>query len=153
MAVSFSCQAEVFRCHDDQSLSFSDRPCDQDAKPIELAPIGRMPAQKGADLEQAHEARRERLLRQKRRRDADWLASHRRQRAWQQRVIDAQSRRQLIKGMTEQEVRRSIGRPDRVERLSAGQRWTYRESDRTQSLTFEAGKLVRFSTRSRTGRR
>lgn len=135
--------AAVFRCTVDGQALYTDRPCRAGDAPHALPLVGRMPAGAQADLAGQHEVRRQRLRDAREFEDASWLEAHAARKAHDRRMENAIRQKRAAPGMSTDQVRRALGRPDRVEReAGGGERWTYREGRKQRSVRFQGGKVV-----------
>lgn len=142
-AIGATTQAAVFRCTVDGQALYTDRPCRAGDAPHALPLVGRMPAGAQADLAGEHDARRERLREAREGDDAAWLEAHAARKAHDRRMEHAIRQKRTTPGMSTDQVRRALGRPDRVERdAGGGERWTYRDGGKQRSVRFQGGKVV-----------
>lgn len=142
-AIGVLVEAAVFRCSVDGQALYTDRPCRAGDAPHDLPWLGRMPAGKQADLVGDHDARRQRLRESREHDDAAWLEAHAARQAHDRQMERAVREKRTAPGMSADQVRRALGRPDAVKRdAGGGERWTYREGRKQRTVRFKGGKVV-----------
>jgi hypothetical protein len=136
--------AAVFRCTVEGRALYTDLPCRAGEAPHALPRLGVMPAGDQADLATAHDARRQRLRDAREADDAAWLGAHASRQAQERRMEEAIRQKRAAPGMSADQLRRALGRPDRVERDRDGEeRWSYRaEGGRAKTVRLRDGKVV-----------
>ena len=136
-------EAAVFRCTKDGAALYTDRPCQAGDAPHVLPWVGVVPAGGQADLAAEHDARRERMRETRARDDAQWQEAHAQRQARDRRMQGAIREKRTAPGMSADEVRRALGRPDAVKRdHRGGERWTYRDGRKQKTVRLENGKVV-----------
>lgn len=135
--------AAVFRCMVEGRRLYTDRPCRAGDAPHALPWLGLAPAGGQADLAAEHDQRRERMRDSHRRQDAAWLEANAERKAHERRMQGAISQKRAAPGMSADQVRRALGRPDAVERdRQGGERWTYRDGKKKRTVQLKDGKVV-----------
>lgn len=135
--------AAVFRCTEDGRALYTDRACRAGHPPHALPWVGVVPAGEQADLAGEHDARRERTRASRQRDDAAWLEAHSDRQAHDRSMERAVREKRTAPGMSADQVRRALGRPDSVKRdRKGGERWTYREGKTQRTVRLEGGKVV-----------
>lgn len=135
-------EGAVYRCQVDGRMTYTDRPCATGAQPHVLPELSTVPSEKAPDLSRQHDERLERERESRARDDAAWLESHTRRKEKEARMEAAISARQVIKGMSADQVRRALGSPDEVERFAQGERWTYGSGRQKRTVDLEGGVVV-----------
>lgn len=138
----------VYKCVEDGKITYTDRPCAAGAVAsslpgvIVVAPPGRSER----ELARQAEARLERERAERDRGDAQWLKQHGERKDREARVRKAIVGHKVIKGMTMNEVRQSLGEPDHV---SGGESfgsdkasWTYTDAAGTRTVNFKNGEVT-----------
>lgn len=142
-AIGVTAEAAVFRCSVDGQTLYTDRPCRAGDVPHDLPWLGRIPAGEQADLVGDHDARRQRLRESREHDDAAWLEAHAARQAHDRKMERAVREKRTAPGMSTDQVRRALGRPDAIKRDPGGvERWTYREGRKQRTVRFKGGKVV-----------
>ncbi|MCC2655938.1 MAG: hypothetical protein K0Q76_1046 [Panacagrimonas sp.] len=142
-ALEPAAEAAVFRCTEQGRALYTDRPCRAGEMPYALPWLGVVPAGRQADLAAEHDARRERMLDSRQRDDQAWREAHSQRRARDQRIQGAIRGKRTAPGMSADEVRRALGRPDAVKRdHNGGERWTYRDGRKQKTVRLANGRVV-----------
>lgn len=145
----------VYKCEHDGKITYTDQPCSSDAQPHALpkAIVVEPPARSERDLARQHDARIQREKTGRDREDAEWVKAHKNKKDREERVRKAIIERQVIKGMTTDEVRRALGEPQKVSRSeshgSPKESWTYSGNGETSKINFKNGEVSSVSRRSR----
>jgi hypothetical protein len=135
--------AAVFRCTQDGRALYTDRPCRAGETPHALPRLGLTPAGPQADLAAEHDERRSRNREMRQRDDAAFLEAHTERKAQDRRMERAIGAKRTAPGMSADQVRRALGRPDAVKRdHKGGERWIYREGKKKKTVRLEDGKVV-----------
>jgi hypothetical protein len=135
--------AAVFRCTQDGRALYTDRPCRAGDAPHALPRLGTMPAAPQADLADEHDGRRDRNRETRQRDDAAFLEAHAERKAHERSMERAIGEKRTAPGMSADQVRRALGRPDAVKRdHRGGERWTYREGRKSRTVRLKDGKVV-----------
>ncbi len=143
----------VYKCEQDGKITYTDRPCASDAQPHALPPaiVIERPAQSEQELARQHDARIQRETASRDQADAEWVRNHEAKKDHEQRVRDAIIQRQVIKGMSADEVRRSLGEPERISRSeshgSPKETWTYAGNGESRTVNFKNGEVSSVSRR------
>lgn len=133
----------VFRCAVEGRTLYTDKPCRAGDSPHALPWLGVVPAGEQADLATDHDTRRERVRDARQRDDAEWLEAHASRQATDRRMESAIREKRTAPGMSADQVRRALGRPDAVKRERNGEeRWTYRDGRKRQTVRLRQGKVV-----------
>jgi hypothetical protein len=141
--------AAVFRCTEDGRALYTDRPCRAGDAPHALPRLGTMPAGPQADLADEHDERRERNRESRQRDDAAFLEAHAERKAQDRSMERAIGEKRTAPGMSADQVRRALGRPDAVKRdHEGGERWTYREGKKSRTVRLKDGKVVGVAPKS-----
>ncbi|MEQ1439606.1 DUF4124 domain-containing protein [Fontimonas sp. SYSU GA230001] len=145
-------RAEVYRCEQNGSIRFTDRPCSPQAQAVDLPDPVVLPAGPKADLLGEAEARQRSARSARDKADADWLQEHERRKADEERLRAARNAGEVAPGMSADEVRRLHGEPAVVShsRGKDGDRetWSYVLSDgRRLHVTFIGGQVSAVRTR------
>lgn len=140
---------EIYRCPQDGSVVYSDRPCAPGAQPMALPPAVVIPAGPSDDLlDQARQ--REQRDRQRtasvRDAEAQWQAQHAQEKADAERVQRARAQAQVVQGMTPADVRRIHGEPTVISRNRKAEgapreTWSYLLEDGRVTVVFVDGKV------------
>lgn len=133
--------AAVYRCEVNGRPVYTDQPCAPNAAPHELPGILSLPAGEEADLAGDYDARAERERASRRKEDAAWLRSHAATKAEKARMDAAIAEHKVLKGMSADQVRRALGRPDEVERGAGTEQWTYGSGKTRQVIDFENDRV------------
>lgn len=142
-AFEHAAEAAVFRCAVEGRTLYTDRPCRAGDAPYALPWLGTVPAGAQADLASEHDARRERMRDARQRDDAAWLDAHSERRAHDRRMERAIREERPAPGMSADQVRRALGRPDAIKRdHKGGERWTYRDGKKQRTVRLQDGKVV-----------
>lgn len=121
--IATSVQAQVYRCTADGRTVYSQMPCAADERDVEKVQIfDRGPAEDDAAAARARaEGLRDRVSADREREQS--------QREFNRRVTNAIAAKKVFVGMTADDVRRSWGRPDRINRTVTGstvsEQWIY----------------------------
>ncbi|MGH8517208.1 MAG: DUF4124 domain-containing protein [Panacagrimonas sp.] len=135
--------AAVFRCTQDGHAHYSDRPCRAGDAPRALPRLGVAPAGPQADLASENDLRRERNRDARQRDDAAWLEAHAERKANERRMESAIRAKRTAPGMSADQVRRALGRPDSTKRdRKGGERWTYRDGKKKKTVRLKDGRVV-----------
>lgn len=152
-ATALPAAAEVYRCSENGKPVYTDRPCHPGAAAAQLpplTPIDRQPTSTPLTRQFDAEARAD--ASRKRQADAEWSRNYAARKAHDEGVRSAIIEHRLIKGMTMDEVRRSIGEPTRIDGEAGDQpHWTYQNGRERRTLVFAGGVLK--SDRFHTSRR
>lgn len=133
--------AAVYRCEVNGRPVYTDQPCGPNAAPHRLPAILSVPAGDAADLARDSDARAERERAAHRNKDAAWLKSHEAAKAENARMDAAIAEHKVLKGMSADQVRRALGRPDEVERGPGTEQWTYGSGKARQIIDFENDRV------------
>ena len=134
--------AAVYRCEVGGKMVYTDKPCASGSAPHAMAPLSTMPAAEGGDLAQDYDARKQSSRETKDKEDAAWLKAHAAEKAESARMDGAVREGKVLKDMTADQVRRTLGSPDEVERKDGRERWTY-TGKKKQVVVLEGGKVVK----------
>lgn len=137
-----SAQAGVYRCEVEGRKVYLDRPCKAGDQPHELPKIGVMPSVGEADLSGDHDAREARLKAVHEKNDAEWLKQHAKRRSTESQMNAAAADRRVVKDMSADQVRRSLGSPDEVKRKDGVERWTYEDGKKRRTVVLKDGKVT-----------
>lgn len=149
----------VYKCEEGGQITYTDQPCGPGAAgaPLPSLIVVAPPVRSERELAAQHDARLARERAERDRADAEWLKRHGQRRDRERRVRKAILGHQVIKGMTMDEVRQSLGEPDHV---SGGQSfgsdkesWTYSDASGTRTVNFKSGEVTTTRLRRRKGRR
>ncbi|MFN2348660.1 MAG: DUF4124 domain-containing protein [Thioalkalivibrio sp.] len=147
LTVSTTAHAQVYRCEVNGQTVFSQAPCAPDAETIQTAPPrrstaprGLRPGERDALRQQSNRVERERAR----------AAEHHEAERERQRIDSALRSRQVVPGMTPDQVRRAWGAPVRINRTdsqrSYREQWVYeREDDRRNYVHFRDGLVTSVS--------
>ena len=142
-SIEHASAAAVFRCTVEGRALYTDRPCRAGDKPHALPWVGTMPAGAQADLAGEHDERRERMRDARQRDAAAWLEAHAERQAHDRAMERAVREARPAPGMSADQVRRALGRPDAVKRdRKGGERWTYRDGKKQRTVRLKDGKVV-----------
>lgn len=139
--LALQADAAVYRCEVNGRRVYTDQPCAPNAAPHELPGVLSVPAGEEADLAGDYDARTERERASRKKEDAAWLKSHEAARAENARMDAAIAERKVLKGMSADQVRRALGRPDEVERGAGTEQWTYGSGKTRQVVNFENDRV------------
>jgi hypothetical protein len=148
----------VYRCEQEGVVTFTDRPCAAQAPPHDLpqAVIIGSPTAVERDLARRHDERIRKGKAVRDREDARWLKEYQAREDREQRVRDAILAREVIRGMTADEVHRALGRPDRVARSQTHgtpkETWTWRDERGTRTVNFKDGEVTSTSLRRKSSK-
>lgn len=143
--------AEVYRCVENGTPQFSDRPCAAGAAPLALPPANVIEAAGRAEpLAERYQQRVEAYQRERALEDADWRRQHEQRATTGERVREARQRGEIVVGMSVLDVRSLRGDPQQIQPLAAdGVRrevWTYGGKTKPrETITFENGVVVKRS--------
>lgn len=138
-----SAAAAVFRCTTEGRTLYTDRPCRAGDAPHALPWLGLMPAGPQADLAAEHDDRRERIREARQRDDAAWLEAHSERKEHDRRMEQAIGEKRTSPGMSADQVRRALGRPDAIKRdRQGGEHWTYRDGKKQRTVRLRDGKVM-----------
>jgi len=151
-----SAVAAIYRCEQGGRPTYTDRPCDAQAEPLDL-PGANVYERKGGGAGSAGDLARqydERLARERKARDhddAEWLKTYDVRKRREARIREGLLRGEVVAGMNAVEVRQVLGEPERVTRQDkAGvvkETWTYRDGAQTRSVNFKDGEVTSASKR------
>ena len=133
----------VYKCEHDGKITYTDRPCVPDAQPHALpkAIVVEPPAKSEQDLARQHDARIQRETTGRDKENAEWVKAHQNRQDREDRVRKAIIERQVIKGMSTDEVRRSLGEPSNIRRTeshgSPKETWTYAGNGESRTVNFK----------------
>ena len=154
---ALAAQADIYRCEQDGRTVYTDHPCAGERIDPELATragAGDPAAQASRDRHESA-AKIETTRRwqhedaaadaQQRKADAEWLANY----AKEKQIEDAFQRREVVAGMTQDQVRLILGTPDRIGKESSdrGQDELWEYPDRgtgRATASFRNGKLLKY---------
>lgn len=145
--------APVFKCEADGKVTYTDRPCAPEAQPHALpqAIVVEPPARSERELARQHDARIQREAGTRDQADAEWLKNHRVRKDREERVRNAIIRKEAIKGMSAEEVRRALGEPEKIARSeshgSPKETWTYAGEGESRTVNFKNGEVSSVSKR------
>lgn len=139
-------QAQVYRCEQDGAVRYTDKPCSNKAKPIDLPDPIVVPAGPKADLLGEAERRREAQRKARDQADAEWVEAHEARKAEEDRLRTARITRTVVEGMSPGDVRRIHGEPAVVSKREsasgARETWSYvLDGDRRLHVTFSEGRV------------
>ena len=140
--------AQVFKCVDRGGVTYTDRPCAAGAEPAPLPDliVTAPPGRTERDLARAYQDRLARDVAERDRRDGEWIKQHNGRRDREERVRKAIIEQRVIKGMTMDEVRRSLGEPDHVATGenygTAKESWTYTKHGETRTVNFKNQEVI-----------
>ena len=150
----------VYKCQEAGKVTYTDRPCSATAtaSTLPMLVVTAPPSASQRALAHAHD---ERLARDEAERDAGdaaWLKEHARASDREERVRKAIIGHKVIKGMTAQEVRQSLGEPDSVGRSesfgSDKETWIYEaDGGAKRTVSFKDQQVTTVSARQKTRRR
>lgn len=148
--------APVYKCEESGAITYTDQPCSATAAthalpaPIVAAPPSRSELERAA----AHDRRLVRDRAERDRADGEWLTQHAQRRDREARVRKAILEHRVIKSMTMDEVRQSLGEPDRIDGGdsygTAKETWTYLSGGQRRTVNFKNGEVT---TTTRKGER
>ncbi len=154
---ALAAQADIYRCEQNGRTVYTDRPCAGERIDPELATR----AGAGDPAAQASRSRHEAAAKtettrrwqqedaaadaQQRKADAEWLAHY----AKEKQIEDAFQRREVVAGMTRDQVRLILGTPDRVGKEASAQgqdeHWEYPDRGTgAATAIFRDGKLLKY---------
>jgi hypothetical protein len=139
--------AEIYRCQDGGALRFSDRPCGDDAVRLQLPPPNLIKAVPAEPLARQHDERVKTQVRRRAAEDAEWRKRHEQEQRSDEQIRAARIRRELVIGMTANDVRSVRGAPQQIRRDEKGgnprEVWTYAVKDQPrETVTLERGLVV-----------
>lgn len=139
--------AEIYRCQDGATLRFSDQPCGSDAVRLRLPPPNLVQAVPSAPLARQYDERVEAQVRGRAAEDAAWRERHEAARRSADGIRSARIRRDLVIGMSANDVRTVRGAPQQLRRDDSGptprEIWVYAGKDQPrETLTLERGVVV-----------
>lgn len=145
-------QAQVYRCERDGVIRYSDKPCEQNARPVQLPEPIVVPAGPQADLlgEARHRDAERRTARDLD--DAAWLKVYEARKAEEDRLRSGRVTGTVVEGMAPADVRRIHGEPAVVSsakgKKGARETWSYVLGDgRRLHVTFIEGRVSDVRTR------
>jgi hypothetical protein len=144
--------AQVYRCEQDGVVRYTDKPCEQGARPVELPPAIVVPAGPKADLLGDAERKRESQRKARDKADAAWVEAHEARKAEEERLRSGRVTRTVVEGMGPEDVRRIHGEPAVISRsrTAKGPRetWSYAlEGGKRLHVTFVDGRVSSVRTR------
>jgi hypothetical protein len=140
----------VYKCEEGGNVTFTDQPCSPQATAATLPGlvVAEPPTQSQRELARRWQERTAREAAERERADGEWLKQHHDRKDRDARVRRAMLAHKVIKGMTFEEVKRSLGEPQRV---SGGdsfgtdkESWTYEDG---RTVNFKDGEVTTTSKR------
>ena len=147
-------QAEIYRCEQAGRTVLTDQPCAGGRiEHLDPHPAGALdPAGRQAQAERIRQYERESAATAAalRKADREWLADHARERVIEQ----AYQRREIVAGMSRDQVRQLLGTPIRIARWAdadgPGERWHYPDrGEGPSTVLFVDGRVTRYSNTDR----
>lgn len=148
----------VYKCQEKGAITYTDRPCSPTAEAATLPGliVAAPPARAQLDLARAHDARVAREASGRDRGDAEWLKQHGQRRDREARVRQAILGHKVIRNMTPDEVRQSLGEPDHVDTGDSygteKETWTYLDGGARRTVNFKDGKVTTTTRKDRRAR-
>lgn len=146
LALCGSVGAQVYRCEQDGVVRYTDKPCSNKARPVDLPDPVVIPAGPKADLLGEAKRRREAGTRARDEADAEWVAEHEKRKAEAERLRSGRITRTVVEGMSADDVRRIHGEPavvsKRESKSGIRETWSYAlDGDRRLHVTFSEGRV------------
>ncbi|NGY04661.1 hypothetical protein [Solimonas terrae] len=130
---STAANAEIYHCVVDGVPKFSDKPCHAGDAPVSVPDVTVVPAQKSEPLARQHDARVQAYQKARAEEDAAWGDEYAARVADEARIRNARVRGEVVTGMSDDDVRKLLGDPQRVAtRTNARgriQSWSYNDSE------------------------
>ena len=145
----------VYKCEENGKITYTDQPCSPGARAAELPGliVTAPPTRAEQDLARAHSARLERARSARDRDDAEWLKQHADREDRAARVRQAILAHKVIKGMTFDEVERSLGEPQEVQGGDSygtdKTTWIYTDGGKRRTVNFKDGQVTSTSARGK----
>lgn len=142
-------QADIYRCEQNGHTVYTDHPCSGEQIGSELASrAGRANAANAAAQgkgAQQWEQESASAQSQQRKADSEWLEHH----AQEKRIEDAYRRREVVAGMTQDQIRLILGTPDRIGKYADAQGqddvWEYPDRGAGRStVIFRDGLVLKY---------
>lgn len=138
----------IYKCEEKGVITYTDRPCSHDAPAAALPPliVAAPPPAAVRERAAAFEARQARELAERDRQDAEWLRQHGQRRQREELVREARVRGRVVKGMTPDEVRQTLGEPTTIDSGDSfgteKQTWTYVDGQSRRTVNFKDGAVT-----------
>lgn len=158
--VSTSANGSVYKCTaPDGSLTFSDKPCPgqtneevqvRDAPPNSAPAPGYDPLEAQKRMAEEWDRKREAETRANLNRRSQEVSEKKARDAEAKRIRDARISDRIVRGMSADDVRNVLGRPDKVNPSSGGrEQWVYYESSGTDYVHLRNGEVTSWSRYNR----
>lgn len=145
LVLSAATRAEVYRCTEDGTLTYTDRPCAAGAAPAELPSITVTQPGRAADLAAEHDRALQEGKKKRDAADARFLKEQGEKQARAKLIRQAILDHRAVTGMTTSELQSALGAADERSGDNGNERWIYIENDHRLTVSLRQGLVTAIS--------
>ena len=152
LLTSSAAQAQVYKCEVKGRTTYTDKPCNKDAVPMDFSPLTRIDSTRGEkELAKDWDQRVARDKKARDKADKQWIEQHDAASEKAERIRKGRVENKIVKGMTQEQVREVAGEPDK-QLTQEGKDvqveiWSYKpDSGPQRTVSFKNGEVINVTT-------